>query len=193
MLKATETTAGFFHLRIDSKLSNRWGTAHGGLLFLMDIDGGVQFKCFYWSTVTIWVAVLIHAGLAFLGMAEERLAAFQTVTFLMYALSLLSVPLFCRAMEALAAAANSAELERDWKMLTRLSALYYILPFIAFLAASIVQASGTEVQLYYGVKDSNLIPAAVVKYGVRVLFFLPPVFLVLRVRKSREVMLRVAP
>jgi hypothetical protein len=165
----------------------------GGLLFLIDVDGGAQFKRFYWAALTIWIIIMIHAGVAFIAKSKESLEIFQTITFLMYALSLLSVPLFARAMQLLSGTANTPELEKNWKSLTWFSATYYVIPFVAFLGTSVGRAVGADVHLFYGVEETSNVPVDIVKYLLRVLFFLPLVLAIVRIHKTREVMLRVAP
>jgi len=158
----------------------------GGLLFLIDVEGGTKFKRTYWSVLVIWFVVVCHSGIAFITKSEQINELFKTITFFIYAIVLLSIPLFTHTMRILSAVANVSEIEMYWKKLTRFSFIYYILPIIAFLGAFVGQAMGGEVQLYFGVEKTSNIPLEFVKYSLRLLFFTPPLLIIIKLHKIRH-------
>ncbi|HTK81229.1 MAG TPA: hypothetical protein VL633_02975 [Bacteroidota bacterium] len=158
----------------------------GALFFLIDMEAGSSFKRFYLLVLIIWGVVLCHSVLGFVEASEQANYTFLTITFFIYAITLLSLPLFSVAMGALCGAANASEFEEKWKKLTKFSAFYYALPFLAFLIVSIGRALGAEVNLTYGVTDTSPISAEVLKYGLRLLFFVPPVWILINLAKVRS-------
>lgn len=164
----------------------------GALLFLVDIEGGQRFKRLYRMALYVWVVILIHAGIAFIAKQKEALEVFQTITYLVYALTLLSLPLFTQAMGELSAVAKAIDLERTWKKLTRFSATYYFIPFVAFVGSFAARVAGGEAHLFYGVEDTSNIPADLVKYVLRLLFLIPPSLVIITIHKTRKVMLSIA-
>jgi hypothetical protein len=165
----------------------------GALMFLIDIDGGSIFKRLYFSVLAIWIVILVHSGTGFIDKSKDATEAFQTITFFIYAVSLVSIPLFTKAMQILSRSANEIDLEKDWRNLTRLSVTYYSIPFIAFFGTSIGRTIGAEVTLFYGITEGSNLPEDLVKYGVRALFFVPIVLVILEIRKTRDRVINVAP
>ncbi len=165
----------------------------GSLLFLFDVQGGTSFKRTYWGVLVIWGSVLIHSLIAFIIRGETALQVFGTVTILMYALTLLSVPMFMRTMRLLSSICGQVELARYWKVRTRFSATYYAVPIVVYLATVAGRALGADVQLFYGAANATDLPGSIVKYGVRALFFLPTLFVIAGLRKTTQVNFEVAP
>jgi len=165
----------------------------GALMFLFDIDGGPSYKRMYFSVLAIWIVILLYSGIGFIEVSPAFTQVSQTITFLIYALSLISLPLFAKAMQSLSKSANETDLERDWKNLARFSAVYYCIPIIAFIGTFIGGSLGMEVKLFYGITEGSNVPEDLVKYGVRVLFFVPIALIILGLRKTRNSVISVAP
>ena len=135
----------------------------------------------------IWGMIVCHSAGGFIGKSPSATVTFQTITFSIYAVALLSVVLFSWAMRQLCEEAKLNELAKTWKTITRVSASYYTLPFVAFFGTFFGRAVGAEVQLIYGIDDTSGLPAIIAQYVIRVLFFLPPTLILVTVRETRQV------
>jgi len=158
----------------------------GALLFMIDIKSDRVFMIPYRIVLGVWCMVLCHSAFGFVRMTDQAVQVLTTVTFAIYAFELLSVPLFTYAMTSLCAHLGATELERNWKRLTRFSAIYYIMPIVAFLAISVGRAIGAEIGLIYQVEDTATVPAAFLDALFRLLFFIPPTAVMVLLYRTRN-------
>lgn len=119
----------------------------GGLLFLFDVQASGSFKRLYYILLIVWIVILVHSGLAFVLKEPKAVELFGTITFLLYALALATIPLFTAMIRVLIAIPDAASLRHRWKVLTRFSGIYYLIPFVAFLAVFLGRAVGADVEL----------------------------------------------
>ena len=140
----------------------------GALLFLVDVQASNKFRKLFWAASTIWSIIVCHSAVGFVGKSPSAATVFQTITYSIYAIALLSVVLFSWAMRQLCIDPRLNDLGQSWKTITRVSATYYSLPFVAFLGMFVGRAVGAEVQLIYGVDETSSIPASVAQYLIRV-------------------------
>jgi len=147
----------------------------GALLFLFDISTEPLFRKLYLTVLSIWVLILVHSGLAFIEMPEDVIKVFRSFTFLIYALSFISLPLFTLSISKYLKQTNSTS-SRSWLLLTMLLSAFYLVPTVAFLGTFVLQRTGMTVQLNMGLGNLNLImdvnPFASI---IRALFLLPPI------------------
>ena len=160
----------------------------GALLFLIDIDGGQEFKIYYWSIFVIWSIVLIQTGISYLTVSPEFNEIFTNVLFLVYALVFLSVPLFCQAMRYLCLVSCNLVLGNYWKKVAIFSASFYVLPFLSFIIIFVGRSFGYNIGLHYGINDPNSIFAEPSRIFVRLLLFIPLIIVIMQLYRMRNIL-----
>jgi hypothetical protein len=161
----------------------------GALLFLIDVEAGPKFRRAYWTILVVWIIVLCHSVGGLIQKSNSATEAYQTISYTVYAAALFSIPLLCVAMQRLCATGSSPNLEGQWSHLTRQSFRYYALPIVFFLGTSIVRIAGAEIKIFYERTDTSLLSIGLVMCCVRALFFVPPVLIILKLWKTREIMI----
>jgi hypothetical protein len=165
----------------------------GGLLFLMDIEGGKKFKMYYRFMISIWIIIVIHSFFFFILNTTEEVALFRNYNFLSGAISLLSTFLFFRSMHEYCLFNNLNEQKLSWSNAGNITIGFYILPFIGFVIVGIARLMGKNVELFYGLNKSIPIPVTISELLFRLLFFVLPALLLLKLNRLKKSLLNVVP